>query len=32
MPPRQYLLLHPEARLSAAEKQQLIAGFQKTAP
>ncbi len=32
MPPRQYLLLHPEARLSAEEKQQLITGFQKSAP
>jgi len=25
-------LLHPEARLSPEEKQQLIAGFQKTMP
>ncbi len=32
MPPRQYLLLHPEARLSAEEKQQLITGFQKSVP
>lgn len=32
MPLPQYLLLHPEARLTAEEKQQLIAGFQKTAP
>ena len=31
MPLPQYLLLHPEARLTVAEKQQLIAGFQKTA-
>jgi len=28
MPPRIYLLLHPEARLSAAEKDQLAAGLQ----
>jgi hypothetical protein len=27
MPPRDYLLAHPEARLSATEKQALIAGF-----
>jgi cytochrome c5 len=27
MPPLQYTLLHPEARLSAAEKKQLVAGF-----
>jgi len=32
MPPRQYLLLHPEARLTAEEKQQLIAGLQKSVP
>ncbi|MDQ1300752.1 MAG: hypothetical protein QG637_672 [Chloroflexota bacterium] len=32
MPPPQYLLLHPEARLSPAEKQQLVAGFQKSVP
>jgi hypothetical protein len=32
MPPPQYLLLHPEARLSPDEKQQLIAGFQKSMP
>ena len=28
MPPGQYLLMHPEARLTSAEKQQLINGFQ----
>ncbi|GAB4206050.1 MAG: heme-binding domain-containing protein [Roseiflexaceae bacterium] len=28
MPPRDYLLLHPEARLTDAEKQQLIQGLQ----
>lgn len=28
MPPARYLLLHPDARLSDAEKQQLIAGFE----
>jgi hypothetical protein len=28
MPPAQYLLMHPEARLSDAEKQQLIQGMQ----
>ncbi len=27
MPPRMYLLLHPEARLSASEQQELIAGL-----
>jgi hypothetical protein len=27
MPPLQYTLLHPQARLSAAEKKQLVAGF-----
>lgn len=27
MPPRLYLLLHPEARLTAAEKQQLVTGL-----
>ncbi len=32
MPPRQYLLLHPEARLTAEEKQPLIAGLQKSVP
>lgn len=30
MPPRSYLLMHPEARLSDAEKQQLVAGLQAT--
>jgi hypothetical protein len=30
MPPASYLLLHPEARLTDAEKQQLISGFQNT--
>ncbi len=30
MPPNNYLLLHPEARLSDAEKQQLIQGLQAT--
>jgi hypothetical protein len=30
MPPRDYLLLHPEARLTAAEKQALAAGLQAT--
>lgn len=30
MPPRAYLLMHPEARLSAAETQQLIAGLRAT--
>lgn len=32
MPPPQYLLLHPEARLTAEEQQQLIAGLQKSVP
>ena len=32
MPPRQYLLLHPEARLSASEKQQFLAGLEKSVP
>ncbi len=32
MPPPQYLLLHPEARLTPDEKQQLVAGFQKSVP
>lgn len=31
MPPRQYTLLHPGARLSDAEEQQLIAAFQQAA-
>jgi len=30
MPPANYILLHPGAALSAAEKQQLIDGLQKT--
>jgi mono/diheme cytochrome c family protein len=30
MPPPQYLLLHPEARLSAAEKQKLLSGLEAT--
>lgn len=30
MPPSSYISLHPEAALSAAEKQQLIDGLQKT--
>jgi hypothetical protein len=30
MPPSQYLLLHPEARLSEDEKAQLIAGIRAT--
>ena len=30
MPPADYLLLHPEARLSDAEKQQLIQGLQQS--
>jgi len=30
MPPRQYLLLHPEARLTSAEKQTLITGLRQT--
>jgi hypothetical protein len=29
MPPRQYLLLHPDARLSDAEEQQLMAAFEQ---
>lgn len=32
MPPWQYLLLHPEARLTSAEKQQLITGLQNSLP
>ncbi len=31
MPPAQYLLLHPEARLSSGEKQQLFSGLMKLA-
>src|SRR5450756_513461 len=30
MPPLQFTLLHPSAKLSAAEKQQLLAGFQQS--
>lgn len=30
MPPKQYLLLHPEARLTADEKAKLLAGMEKT--
>ena len=30
MPPASYLLMHPEARLSDAEKQQLLAGLKAT--
>lgn len=30
MPPRQYLLLHPEAQLNEAEVQQLVAGLRAT--
>lgn len=30
MPPLYYLIAHPAARLSDAEKQQLIAGFDAT--
>ena len=30
MPPRSYLLLHPEAKLSAAERQQLASGLDAT--
>ena len=30
MPPLDYLLLHPEARLSNEEKAQLISGLQAT--
>jgi len=30
MPPAIYLIQHPEARLSQAEKEQLLRGFQKT--
>jgi hypothetical protein len=32
MPPRQYLPLHPEARLAAAERQPLISAFSALAP
>jgi hypothetical protein len=30
MPPRSYLLMHPEARLSDAERQQLASGLDAT--
>jgi hypothetical protein len=30
MPPRSYLLLHPQARLSAAEREQLASGLDAT--
>lgn len=30
MPPADYLLLHPDARLSDTEKQELIQGLQTT--
>jgi hypothetical protein len=30
MPPKQYLLLHPEARLTADEKTKLLAGMERT--
>lgn len=30
MPPADYRLLHPEARLSEAEKNELISGLKKT--
>ena len=32
MPPFQYLLMHPNAKLSAADKQALISGLQKSIP
>jgi len=32
MPPAQYLLLHPDAKLTDAEKQQLIQGVQNSLP
>jgi hypothetical protein len=32
MPPFQYLPMHPEARLTSAEKQQLITGLENTLP
>lgn len=32
MPPFQYLVMHPEAKLSAAEKQALIDGLMKSIP
>lgn len=30
MPPKQYLLLHPEARLTTAEREELAAGIRRT--
>ena len=30
MPPSQFLLMHPEAKLTASEKQELIKGFRST--
>ena len=30
MPPKDYLILHPDARLTEAEKQELIDGLQKS--
>ncbi len=30
MPPRDYLLLHPEARLTPVEQEQLIQGLQSS--
>jgi hypothetical protein len=32
MPPFQYLLMHPEAKLTSSEKQTLIEGFRNTLP
>ena len=32
MPPFQYLIMHPEARLTSAEKGQLISGFMNSLP
>jgi hypothetical protein len=32
MPPAQYLLMHPEARLTTAEKQELITGLTNSLP
>ena len=32
MPPFQYLIMHPEARLTSAEKQQFITGLQNSIP
>jgi hypothetical protein len=30
MPPRDYMLLHPEARLTASERQELVRGLDRT--